>query len=153
HIGQHASRSIGERHFPPIELLELELQRDVLRDAQMGGSRVGERIDLDRPEVGPARVGKRYAGMSQTHLASMTGVGRARAAPPRPLQIRLVPYLSRLRSYESTNKRTKTHFIKSARVLPRRAGEGETAMPASSMAAIFDSASPLPPEMMAPAWP
>ena len=38
-------------------------------------------------------------------------------------------------------------------VLPSRAGEGDTLIPAASMAAILDSASPLPPEMMAPAWP
>src|SRR6201994_4315689 len=41
----------------------------------------------------------------------------------------------------------------STRVLPRRAGDGDTLIPADSMAAIFDSASPLPPEMIAPAWP
>src|SRR5262245_51430088 len=41
----------------------------------------------------------------------------------------------------------------SAKVLPKRAGDGETLMPAASMAAILLSASPLPPEMMAPAWP
>ena len=39
----------------------------------------------------------------------------------------------------------------SAKVLPKRAGDGETLMPAASMAAILLSASPLPPEMMAPA--
>src|SRR5262249_15165738 len=41
----------------------------------------------------------------------------------------------------------------SAKVLPKRAGDGEALMPAASMAAILLSASPLPPEMMAPAWP
>src|SRR5262249_43959234 len=41
----------------------------------------------------------------------------------------------------------------STRVLPSRAGEGDTLIPAASMAAILDSASPLPPEMMAPACP
>src|SRR5262249_48828802 len=41
----------------------------------------------------------------------------------------------------------------SAKVLPKRAGDGETLMPAASMAAILLSASPLPPEMLAPAWP
>src|SRR3989344_5944457 len=41
----------------------------------------------------------------------------------------------------------------STRALPSRAGDGETLMPASSMAAILDSASPLPPETTAPAWP
>jgi hypothetical protein len=40
---------------------------------------------------------------------------------------------------------------KSRSVLPIRAGEGDTFIPADSMAAIFDPASPLPPEMIAPA--
>src|SRR5271154_4824111 len=44
-------------------------------------------------------------------------------------------------------------FSASTRVLPRRAGDGDTLIPADSIAAILDSASPLPPEMMAPAWP
>ena len=39
----------------------------------------------------------------------------------------------------------------STNVLPILAGEGDTLIPADSIAAILDSASPLPPEMMAPA--
>jgi hypothetical protein len=39
----------------------------------------------------------------------------------------------------------------STSVLPILAGEGDTMIPADSIAAILDSASPLPPEMMAPA--
>ena len=42
---------------------------------------------------------------------------------------------------------------RSTSVFPRRAGEGETRMPAASIAAILSSAPPLPPEMIAPAWP
>src|SRR3984893_8745164 len=42
---------------------------------------------------------------------------------------------------------------RSASVLPSRAGDGDTVIPAASIAAIFDSASPLPPAMIAPAWP
>src|SRR5262249_57314750 len=45
------------------------------------------------------------------------------------------------------------YFPNSASVLPSRAGDGATLMPAASMAAILDSASPLPPAMMAPACP
>src|SRR5579871_5021447 len=44
-------------------------------------------------------------------------------------------------------------FNISLKVLPSRAGEGETRMPAASIAAILSSAPPLPPEMIAPAWP
>src|SRR3979490_1434325 len=44
-------------------------------------------------------------------------------------------------------------FSTSIKVLPIRAGDGETQMPADSIAAILDSASPFPPEMIAPAWP
>src|ERR1041384_7246142 len=39
-------------------------------------------------------------------------------------------------------------FNTSTSVLPMRAGDGDTLMPADSIAAIFDSASPLPPEMI-----
>src|SRR5260370_5760110 len=40
-----------------------------------------------------------------------------------------------------------------ANVLPKRAGEAATLIPAASIAAILLSASPEPPEIMAPAWP
>jgi hypothetical protein len=43
------------------------------------------------------------------------------------------------------------HYDNSTSVLPSRAGDGATLMPAASIAAILDSASPLPPEMIAPA--
>ena len=39
----------------------------------------------------------------------------------------------------------------STSVLPSLAGDGETLMPAASIAAILSSAPPLPPEMIAPA--
>src|SRR5882757_6672399 len=44
-------------------------------------------------------------------------------------------------------------FNFSTSVFPSRAGDGETVIPAASIAALFDAASPLPPEMIAPAWP
>src|ERR1700709_231120 len=44
-------------------------------------------------------------------------------------------------------------FRSSIRVAPGLAGDGETAMPAARMASVLDPASPLPPEMIAPAWP
>src|SRR6202162_3735477 len=44
-------------------------------------------------------------------------------------------------------------FNNSASVWPSRAGDGETLIPAASLAAILDSAPPLPPAMIAPAWP
>ena len=44
-------------------------------------------------------------------------------------------------------------FKTSTMVSPRRAGLGDTLMPADSIASILDGASPLPPETMAPAWP
>src|SRR5207253_7601328 len=43
--------------------------------------------------------------------------------------------------------------ISGATVRPRSAGVAATAMPASLSAAIFSAAVPLPPLMMAPAWP
>src|ERR1700682_5363985 len=51
------------------------------------------------------------------------------------------------------NQELNYNFNFSARVCPRRAGDGETVIPAASMAAVLEPASPLPPEMMAPAWP
>src|SRR6185437_15147206 len=44
-------------------------------------------------------------------------------------------------------------FNFSASVCPSRAGDGETVIPADSIAAALELASPLPPEMIAPAWP
>src|SRR6202045_1834734 len=44
-------------------------------------------------------------------------------------------------------------FNFSTSVFPSRAGEGETVIPAASIAAVLEPASPLPPEMIAPAWP
>src|SRR5580692_6309897 len=44
-------------------------------------------------------------------------------------------------------------FHISASVLPSLAGDGDTLMPADSMAAILESAPPLPPAIIAPAWP
>src|SRR6201995_1123450 len=42
---------------------------------------------------------------------------------------------------------------RSRRFVPSAAGLGETRMPAAFIASILLSAPPLPPEMMAPAWP
>src|SRR5690606_10177279 len=44
-------------------------------------------------------------------------------------------------------------FSSSTSVVPSAAGLGETRIPADFIASIFESAPPLPPEMMAPAWP
>ena len=65
---------------------------------------------------------------------------------PNPLVPYLVSGCGRQKAQEINR-----YFRASASVFPRRAGEGETVIPAEVMAAIFDSASPLPPEMMAPA--
>src|SRR6516165_3358413 len=61
--------------------------------------------------------------------------------------------LCKLRLRAGTAAQPDQPLSASARVLPSRAGEGETLIPAASIAAIFDSASPLPPEMIAPACP
>src|SRR6185437_8371969 len=44
-------------------------------------------------------------------------------------------------------------FRRSSMVLPRAAGESDTAMPARFIASILSLAVPVPPEMIAPAWP
>src|SRR3954470_10542678 len=51
------------------------------------------------------------------------------------------------------NQELNYDFNFSTSVFPSRAGDGDTVIPADSMAAVLDAASPLPPEMMAPAWP
>src|SRR5262249_30276551 len=56
-------------------------------------------------------------------------------------------------AWQTKDETMNSHFHISASVLPSRAGDGATLMPAASMAAILDSASPLPPAMIAPAWP
>ena len=60
-----------------------------------------------------------------------------------------------MRADERRSRAIQNHlpFKRSTSVLPSRAGEGETRMPALSIAAILSSAPPLPPEIMAPAWP
>src|ERR1700749_494248 len=44
-------------------------------------------------------------------------------------------------------------FNFSTSVFPSLAGDGETVIPADSIAAVLEPASPLPPAMIAPAWP
>src|SRR4029077_11233871 len=51
------------------------------------------------------------------------------------------------------NDKLNYDFNFSTSVFPSRAGDGETAIPADSIAAAFEPASPLPPEMIAPACP
>src|SRR6202044_4097240 len=51
------------------------------------------------------------------------------------------------------NQRLNYDFNFSTSVCPSRAGDGETVIPADSIAAVLEGASPLPPEMIAPAWP
>src|SRR5450759_1638165 len=51
------------------------------------------------------------------------------------------------------NQRLNYDFNFSTRVFPSRAGDGETVIPAASIAAVLEPASLLPPEMIAPAWP
>src|SRR4029077_8729150 len=41
-------------------------------------------------------------------------------------------------------------FSTSTKVFPMRAGDGDTLIPAASMAAILESASPVPPELIHP---
>src|SRR6478672_235721 len=51
------------------------------------------------------------------------------------------------------NQKLNYDFNFSTRVFPSRAGDDETVIPADSIAAVLEPASPLPPEMIAPAWP
>src|SRR5439155_1455719 len=64
---------------------------------------------------------------------------------PRPARA-LFPFLE-------TNEVVHAETSNSLSVLPSSDGLGDTVIPAASIAAILLSASPLPPETMAPAWP
>src|SRR6185437_12028889 len=75
-------------------------------------------------------------------------VGAVGAVQKRGLEQRLIDVLA--------GHRTDSPYFpcnRSAKVLPSRAGEGETRIPAASIAAILSSAPPLPPAMIAPACP
>src|ERR1700751_4124889 len=61
--------------------------------------------------------------------------------------------LSRANYRAEKNEKLNYDFNFSTSVFPSRAGDGETVIPADSIAAVFDPASPLPPEMIAPACP
>src|SRR5262245_55861673 len=55
--------------------------------------------------------------------------------------------------YPTRGEELHQRFNISASVLASLPGHCDTLMPAASMAAILESAPPLPPAMMAPAWP
>src|ERR1700751_1092379 len=61
--------------------------------------------------------------------------------------------LSRANYRAEKNEKLNYDFNFSTSVFPSRAGDGETVIPADSIAAAFEPASPLPPEMIAPACP
>ena len=67
-------------------------------------------------------------------------------------QVRLV-HRRHFRVWACTAKVLQLPFSFFTKVLPSIAGESATAIPARFIASILDSAPPLPPEMMAPAWP
>src|ERR1700734_4192252 len=75
------------------------------------------------------------------------------ANQPGPAQgFLFVPYLMARCGRQKTIE-VNHHFNIFASVWPRRAGDGDTVMPAASMAAILESAPPLPPAIIAPACP
>jgi hypothetical protein len=76
---------------------------------------------------------------------------RKDANQPGPAQgFLFVPYLMARCGRQKTVEMNQD-FNSSASVWPSRAGDGETLIPAVSMAAILESAPPLPPAMIAPA--
>src|ERR1700689_5382262 len=85
---------------------------------------------------------------SSSHERLTNAFGRPEQ--PAPAQVAsLVPYLGAGCGREKTQEVNLESYplSSSARVCPRRAGDGETLMPAASMAAIFESAPPFPPAM------
>src|SRR5262249_1962106 len=111
-----------------------------------------------RPSIaGPASIGVGTSAIAGANRETTTLLGLATVAGKSDSQRHLgrsAQYLfTRPRRYAPDSALPFYLRSNSAKVLPKRAGDGETLMPAASMAAILLSASPLPPEMMAPAWP
>src|ERR1700733_15426965 len=102
--------------------------------------------------VRPLRANPEEWTGRQAQQAKPNECGQQRISPARRWGIYLVPYLIIRCGRQKTIEMNQDFHI-SASVLPRRAGDGETLMPAASMAAILDSAPPLPPALMGPAWP
>src|SRR5712692_7150134 len=102
--------------------------------------RVAKPFELEFAVLGGQR--RRFAGVDADELV----VDLAPAHVVRVPQQEYCIHMKCLRGAEQVS-------VSKPRPASCRAGEGETLMPADSMAAIFDSASPLPPAMIAPAWP
>src|ERR1700694_4546265 len=100
---------------------------------------------------GGVRVLARHDGVLVIRLAR----GKRRSANPGATDQRYRgPFtLSRSNVRPEKNQELNYDFNFSTSVLPRRAGDGDTVIPADSIAAVLEPASPLPPEMMAPACP
>src|ERR1700726_1401632 len=89
----------------------------------------------------------------ETRRETRNRTTRKDAKQPGPAQgFLFVPYLMARCGRQKTIKMNQDFNI-SASVWPTQAGDGETLIPADSMAAIFESAPPLPPAMIAPAGP
>ena len=121
-------------------------------------SSAARRISSGRWRLRPRPlVGRRLATFSivawvgsRPRFSSSSSVDR----PVRPLPARArlrVPRIRRRRSF--TRPVTPAIASNSFSVLPSSDGLGLTVIPAASIAAILLSASPLPPETIAPAWP
>ena len=93
------------------------------------------------------RRGMRNAGTLRSRLVVPSRV--TRRAPPRPFSYGACWQAPRHRTRRLGAGHSALQHV--ASVSPSLAGDGETRMPAASIAAILSSAPPLPPEMMAPA--
>src|ERR1700761_9745414 len=92
--------------------------------------------------------------MVTSWIISLRGENGARPDPLGADQARLGAFtLFSVNIRAEKDKALNQAFSFSASVLPSRAGDGDTVMPADSIAADLEPASPLPPEMIAPAWP
>src|SRR5882724_7292880 len=100
---------------------------------------------------GGVRILARHRGVLVIFASRM--VNGAAAGPQSRTSRVKKPTLFKANIRAEKNQELNYDFNFSRRVFPSLAGDGETVIPADSMAAVFEPASPLPPEMIAPAWP
>jgi hypothetical protein len=58
---------VGDGDFATVELIELKLNRHVLREAEVQSAAVHECFDLDGVEVWTSRVGERNSRLNEAH--------------------------------------------------------------------------------------
>jgi hypothetical protein len=66
-IGYGNAAPIGDGDFAPLEFFEVQLNRDVLGQAEMDGAGVNKTVDVNRLKFGPNRIGKPKRASDDAH--------------------------------------------------------------------------------------